>query len=229
MRDPERIEELLALEALDALDGEDVEELGRALEEQGPEGAEWARLRRAYGDVAGRLAFALDPVVVRDDLPGDILSERQAKPMRRVSVLRASLVAGVAAVLVAAGAVGGYLFAPRQAAEVADLGRFLARADVQVFRFEGRSGSLVAAVAPQEGFLVGSDLPALPGERVYELWIVRDQTHSKGLCFEPRDGTVAAHFQADVRGSDALAVTAESASCPSQPTTKPIFLLPFRA
>jgi anti-sigma-K factor RskA len=227
MKDHSQIEELLTLEVMGALDDEDREALSRALAEHGPDCKECARLRRELGDAAGRLAFALDPVSVREDIREDILSASPAKPYRRVLVFRPALVAAAAVVLVAAGALGGFLLAPRQQPEIAPLARLLARSDVQVVRFEGANGNLAAAVAPREGFLLGVDLPALPAGRVYELWMFRGQTPVRGLCVEPEDGVVAARFHADVGRSDALAVTVESASCPSQPTTEPVFFAPL--
>jgi Anti-sigma-K factor rskA len=223
MNGHERVEELLAAEALDALDRDDADALSRLLAEHGPDCAECARLRRAYGDVAGRLAFALDPVPVRGSIADDILRLGREVPRRRPGGLRAALMAAAAAVLVAVGAVGGYLAAPRQSAEVTELARFLARPDVRVVRFEGPSGNLGAAVAPGAGFLFGSDLPSLPEGSVYELWMIRGQTPVKGLCLAPQEDVVVARFDGNLSGSDALAVTVESDSCPSRPTTEPLY------
>jgi Anti-sigma-K factor rskA len=229
MKGHEQIEELYALEALDALDAEDREALARGRVEHGPECAECAELQRACGDVAGRLAFALDPVNVRHEIAQEVLGTGREVPLRPAGRRRRALLAAAAAVLIGVGALGGYLLAPGRPAELESVARFVSRPDVQLFRFQGPSGNLVAAVAPQEGFLFGSDLPALSPGRVYELWIIRDQISSKGLCLEPRNGVVAARFEADVRGSDALAVTVEPSSCPSQPSTEPVFLAQFRA
>jgi anti-sigma-K factor RskA len=229
MTDHDRIEELLALEALDALEEEDAEALARALEQHGPDCPECARLRRELGDVAGRLAFALDPVVVRDEIRENILGEeRRGRALRRAILLRPGLVAAAAAVLVVVGALGGYLLAPRQQPEVAALAEFLARPDVRVVRFEGAAGNLAAAVTSREGFLFGSGLPPVPEARVYELWMIRGETPVRGVCVEPRDGVVVARFEGAVTASDVLAVTVESDSCPSSPTTDPIFVAPLQ-
>ena len=229
MTDHDRIEELMTLEALDALEEADAEELARALEEHGPDCAECARLRRELGDVAGRLAFALDPVVVREEIRENILrEERRGRPLRRAILLRPGLVAAAAAVLVVLGAAGGYLLAPRPQPEAAAFAEFLARPDVRVVRFEGGSGNLAAAVSSGEGFLFGSELPPVPEARVYELWMIRGETPVRGVCVEPRDGVVVARFEGAVTASDVLAVTVESESCPSSPTTDPIFLAPLQ-
>jgi anti-sigma-K factor RskA len=226
MKSHERIDELLAAEALGALDTEDAETLSRLLAEHGPGCAECRRLRRAYGDVAGRLAFALDPVPVREGMAEEVL--RAGRPSGRVRGVRAALVGAAAAALVAFGAVGGYLLAPGPDADVTELARFLARPDVRVVRFEGPSGNLGAAVSSGEGFLVGSDLPALAEGRVYELWAIRGRTPIRSLCVEPRGDVLVARFDADVSGSDALAVTVERETCPSRPSTAPLYQAPLQ-
>jgi hypothetical protein len=228
MTDHERIEELLALEALDALEDEDAQELARALEEHGPDCAECARLRRELGDVAGRLAFVLEPVVVKEEIREDILRSGPRRPLRRVLVVRRGLVAAAAAFLVLVGAVGGYVLAPRQQPETAALAEFLARPDVRVVKFEGARGNLSAAISAREGFLFGSELPPVPEARVYELWMIRGETPVRGVCVEPRDGVVVARFEGAVTASDVLAVTVESESCPSSPTTDPLFVAPLQ-
>jgi anti-sigma-K factor RskA len=228
MRDHERIEELLALEALGALEEEDARALSRALEEHGPDCSECARLRRDLGDVAGRLAFALDPVVVKEEIREDILRAGRERPLRRVLVLRRGLIAAAAALLVLVGAVGGYVLAPRQQPETAALAAFLARPDVRVVRFEGARGNLAAAISAREGFLFGSELPPVPESRVYELWMIRGETPVRGVCVQPRDGVVVARFEGAVTASDVLAVTVESESCPSSPTTDPLFVAPLQ-
>lgn len=228
MRDHDRIEELLTLEVLGVIESEDAEALARALEEHGLDCPECAQLRRKLGDVAGRLAFALDPVAVREEIREDILTAEPGKPLRLARKWRTALVAVAAAVLVVLGAVGGYLLAPRQQPEVAALARFLSRPDVRVVRFEGSGGNLAAAVAPREGFLFGSELPSPPEGRVYELWMIRGDTPVRGLCVEPRDGVIVARFEGAVTASDVLAVTVESVSCPSSPTTDPIYVAPVQ-
>jgi Anti-sigma-K factor rskA len=228
MTDHERIEELLALEALGALAEEDAEALARALEEHGPDCSECARLRRELGDVAGRLAFALNPVVVKEEIREDILRAGRERPLRRVVVLRRGLVAVAAALLVLVGAVGGYVLAPRQQPETSALAEFLARPDVRVVKFEGARGNLAAAISAREGFLFGSKLPPVPESRVYVLWMIRGETPVRGVCVEPRDGAVVARFEGAVTASDVLAVTVESESCPSSPTTDPLFVAPVQ-
>lgn len=228
MRDHDRIEELLTLEALDALENEDAAALTQALHEHGPDCSECARLQRELGDAGGRLAFALDPVAVRVGLREDILSAQPGRLLRRVLVLRRGVAALAAATLVILGAVGGYLLSPRPQPEVAALAGFLSRPGVRVVRFEGTGANVSAAVGPGEGFLLASDLESPPEGRVYELWMIRGTTPVRGLCVEPRDGVVVAPFEGPITTSDVLAVTVESDSCPSSPTTEPIFVAPLQ-
>jgi CBS domain-containing protein len=67
----------------------------------------------------------------------------------------------------------------------------------------------------------------VPDERVYELWMIRGETPVRGVCVAPRDGVVVARFEGAITASDVLAVTVESESCPSAPTTDPIFVAPL--
>ncbi len=70
--------------------------------------------------------------------------------------------------------------------------------------------------------LFGSGLQAPPSDQTYELWMFQDGT-PRATCFEPQpDGKVIRSFHADFAASQQMAVTVESRSCPSAPTTQPI-------
>jgi len=61
----ERIEELIAIRSIGGLDPQEQAELERLMASHGPDCEECRRLEVEYGEVAGRLAFALDPVSPR--------------------------------------------------------------------------------------------------------------------------------------------------------------------
>ncbi|HJY32866.1 MAG TPA: hypothetical protein VJ573_08205, partial [Actinomycetota bacterium] len=65
MRSHERIEELIAIRSIGGLDPQEQAELEGLMASHGPDCEECRRLEIEYGEVAGRLAFALDPVPVR--------------------------------------------------------------------------------------------------------------------------------------------------------------------
>lgn len=233
MRDHERIEELLALEALEALDARAAEALARELAGHGPSCPECHRLRREYGDVGGRLAFALEPMPVPEEIVEEILRSREEAPFvpvpRRRSVGRALLGAAAAVVLFVVAAAGGYLLGVRQGPDALALAEFLSRPDVQVVRFDGTGGDLAAAVAPGAGgYLFGSNLAPLPEDRLYALWMIRRGSAVRGACLIPEHGSLLAPVDIDVTGAELLAVTVESTACPSQPTSDPILTAPLR-
>ena len=217
MRDHTTIDELLAARALDALAPDEAAELERELAEHG-DCEICRRLEAEHRETAGMLALALDPRRVDEAIVDRILDrpERPAAARRPDGELRRWQVAfGVAAAVAAVLAV--VLFSRPGAGDVTPGERFVS--------FEGGAGELTAAYAPGERGLVvwGTDLPDPGPGRVYELWLIRDGAPSRGACLAPRDGTLGAYLDADLSGTDTLALTVESTSCPDAPTTEPIY------
>jgi anti-sigma-K factor RskA len=102
-------------------------------------------------------------------------------------------------------------------------------ADARVVAFDGERGEegslLVIAYRPGEegAYLVGSGLPSPGPGRVLEVWMIRGQQVTRGVCLTPSgDGSIAAFVDADLGSASAMAVTVEPDSCPSQPSTDPI-------
>jgi len=91
--------------------------------------------------------------------------------------------------------------------------------------FEGGRGELAVAYTPGERGLVlwGTGLPDPGTGRVYELWLFEGGEPSRGVCLAPQDGTLGAYLDADLGGTEMLAVTVEAPSCPAAPTTEPIY------
>ena len=85
----------------------------------------------------------------------------------------------------------------------------------------GGTGTMVAADG--QAFFHGSDLPALPDGRAYQLWRIRGQeSTSAGVL--GRGGELT-RLVPDVGPGDAVGVTVEPASGSDQPTTDPVFLV----
>ena len=120
MRDHAAIEELIALGALDGLDPSGARELAAQRSDHGADCEECLRLESTYDEVAGRLAFAVEPAEIRDgfedqlvtlarggenpergdDAPPSIARERDrrrfARPMRALAgVVAAALIVTV--------------------------------------------------------------------------------------------------------------------------------------
>jgi len=209
-RDHERIEELLAADALGGLDPSDREELARLRAEHGA-CEECERLEAGFAETAGRLAFALEPAPVGDDVADGIL-RRAAEPRSR-GVRR-----GIARPLVAVAAVLILLVAVLVIRDVTRPDRF-------TVAFAGSSSAeLQMRFTPGDdgARLRGTGFEALPADQAYELWAIRDGTPIRATCFIPSHGQVQLSLSTPVEGSDVMAVTVESSSCPGAPTTDPI-------
>ena len=171
MRDHERIEELLAIRSLSGLDPQEQAELEREMASHGPDCEECRRLETEYGEVAGRLAFALDPVALRpgfaEETIGLALGETPASrpgrgggPWRPLVAVAAALVLFVGGAVLGAAVFGGGGEVPPQATVLA-----LEPQDPSL------SGTVTAAFTPGEPgiYLQGSGLEPLPSDQVLSL------------------------------------------------------------
>jgi anti-sigma-K factor RskA len=239
----DRIEEMMAAQALGGLSAADEAELELLRADHGRDCEECRRLESGFGEVAGRLAFAIDPVPVRREMAEDILTRadmeqdlgtrrsRRARPgwTRRLAA------AAAAAILLVAGGVGGYLIGHpgRQPADVQALAGFLAHDDTRVAHFSGSgSGNLVVAFRPgrSSGFLFGSGLAPAPDGMVYELWTFEPGARPvPSGTFTPSSGAIVLRIPADLSRAQLMAVTVERAPGANQPTRKPIFTAPVTA
>jgi hypothetical protein len=236
MRDHSTIEELLSLEVLGGLDDRDRESLYREMADHGPDCAECRRLRHEYGEVAGRLAFALEPVPIRPELEDETVqlarTQGEAVPFRRVRGGR--VVAGLGRMrpfgifspLVATAAAVVLFFAGWLARDlIAGGAPSFDFATARVVAFQGKAGDLAVAYRPGQAgaYVFGSNLQAPPSDRVYEVWMFQDGTPVRGACVRPEPGgTLLTYLDANLGTSQQMAVTVESPSCPSAPTTQPV-------
>jgi anti-sigma-K factor RskA len=225
-RDHEAIEELLSASVLGALEPEEQAALEQEMSTHGPRCAECIALRRDYGEVAGRLAFALEPVAVRPGLEDETVRlARGAKtssvvqlPVRRNrSRVWRSLVAVAAALVLFA---GGWLARDLSIGNNGTVTLPTAR----VVSFQGSGGNLSVAFEPgtRGVYLLGSDLAAPPSGKVYEVWKIEGGTPVRGACFRPTaNGTFFRFLDTDISATQVMAVTVEPATCSSAPTSEP--------
>ena len=227
-RDHEPIEELIAVRALGGLDPADQERLSAEMASHGPDCEECGRLEAEYADVAGGLGFALDPVAVRPAFaeetferalgPAERPSGARTERGRRSGVLRPLVGIAAAFALFAGGWIVGIALTEDEPA--------LTEATTISFEGEADGGNVSAAYRPGEPgmFLLGSDLPALPEDQVYELWVFEGETPVSALCARPSDdGSLFEFVDASLEGVGLMAVTVEPSSCPDAPTSDPIF------
>jgi hypothetical protein len=227
MRDHSRIEELLAIRAIGGLDPQDEAELEREMASHGPDCPECRRFETEYEETAGRLAFALDPVTVRDGFADETFErafgragaepagERQVAPARRRGWLRPLVGVAAAIVLFAGGVLVGTTVTEQPSEKT-----------VLTFQSETEPGTLAAAFTPGSSgvYMVGTGLPPLPEGKVYELWLFTGDTPASAMCAVPTaGGSVFGFSDASLEGVGLMAVTVESSDCPSAPTTQPVF------
>lgn len=222
-RDHSVIEELLAIRALGGLDADDEITLQRLMAEHGPDCEECRRLQDEFDGTAGLLGFALDPVPVDPRIADRILVQprptagRDAPPTERPGRRWPALVAVAAAVVLVLVSIA--LFRPRtQTIAGVSFGQ-------QVITFEGGTGEVAMAYSPGEpgALIVGRDLPTPGADRTYEIWAITGTTPVSAGCVSPTDGQLATFTDLDVSASDLMAITVESSSCPSAPTTQPVY------
>jgi anti-sigma-K factor RskA len=228
MRDHTETEELLALEALGGLEPADRALLDALLAEHGPDCAECAELRSGFADTAAMLGTGLRPTDVSAGLEDRTVAAALAGGPAAIAPThrrRNALIAIAAAVvLVAVGALGGYLAAPRSAEQT-----FLSQPGVRVVPFEpsdGTGGSMTLAVGPDgtKAYVLGSGLTEPPAGQTYELWTIQGDTPTSLGCVVPTDGQVVVPVNGSFTTADVAAVTVESTACPATPTTSPVMV-----
>ena len=247
MRDHAAIEELIALQSLDGLDPSDERQLAAQRSDHGAGCVECLRLESGYGEVAGRLAFGLEPAEIREGYEDELVAiargggvpsrsagapgagpprslERERDRRRFATPMRA-LAGVVAAVLIVAAGVGGYLLAPREDTTAQALEQLLKEPGAATLSLSGSAnGAMNVVYAPgnPHAFVVGSGLDEPPTGKAYELWLFHGQTPASAGCFATEDGNVLHEVSGDPSGANAVAVTVDSDACPSAPTTQPV-------
>ena len=228
MRDHERIEELIAVRSLDGLDGEDAEVLAAEMASHGTACEECRRLEFEHGEVAGRLAFAIEPERVPERMEDHVVALATGSGELRTArrgpggVRLRPLVAIAASIVLFAGglAIGSIVTGGDQNEIPAD-------ARVVAFQAEPGGGTLSLAYTPGESgvYIVGADLPAPPAGQVYEVWMIEGETPIPGPCLSPSaDGSLVAFIDAELGTTDVMAVTVEPETCSTVPTTTPVFV-----
>jgi anti-sigma-K factor RskA len=81
----------------------------------------------------------------------------------------------------------------------------------------------VVRLEDERAVLIADDLPALPEDKTYEAWILRDDVPEPAGLFEPnKTGSAAAPIEGPIEDADAVAVTVEPAGGSSSPTDDPL-------
>jgi anti-sigma-K factor RskA len=220
----DRIEELVATDALDGLDDAGRLELAREMASHGPDCAECALLVAEYAEAAASLALALEPVALSPGAEDRLMTAAHGSAAAlepapgRAGILRFqrwAAVAALAAVLAVVAGVIGYGLAPKPE-------------PIRSVALQGGPGqrlSVVYTPGDTAAVVVGSNLQAPPGGKVYELWY-QPSAGAKmrpAGTFVPSRGSVLATVRV---GSefDLLAVSVEPDGGSPQPTSPPVFV-----
>lgn len=103
--------------------------------------------------------------------------------------------------------------------------------DARIESLPATAGGTVTAVMSlrqEEAVVTTSDLPALPGTRVYQLWVMTSAGAAKsaGLLAVASSGSTTPVLADGVLPGDRLGITVEPAGGTSQPTTTPVVVMP---
>ena len=76
--------------------------------------------------------------------------------------------------------------------------------------------------------LVVENMPPLPEDKAYQVWVIEDDVPKPGGLFEPGQDPVAAVVEHPVQGGDAVAVTVEPEGGSPKPTSDPMLAAEVR-
>jgi anti-sigma-K factor RskA len=160
----------------------------------------------------------------------------RARGSRRRPLSRAGLTAGILALAAAvAFLLVMQLSTSRQLQQARQdnsaIAAVIAAPDARIESLPATAGGTVTAVMSlrqEEAVVTTSDLPALPGTRVYQLWVMTSSGAAKsaGLLTVTSSGSTAPALAGGVLPGDRLGITVEPAGGTPQPTTTPVVVMP---
>ena len=76
--------------------------------------------------------------------------------------------------------------------------------------------------------LVAEDMPPVPEDKTYQIWVIKDEVPEPSGLFRPAEGPVATVVKHPLGGADTVAVTVEPEGGSPRPTSKPILVAQIR-
>ncbi len=76
--------------------------------------------------------------------------------------------------------------------------------------------------------LVVENMPSVPEDKTYQIWVIEDDVPKPSGLFEPSEGSVAAVVEHPIDETDALAVTVEPEGGSPKPTSDPVLAAEVR-
>jgi anti-sigma-K factor RskA len=221
---------LMAPYALNALDPWERERFEAHLEQCADCRAELAGFV-ATASRLGEAAHQAPPAELRERLMATVASTPQERPVVTSLAQRRGMrrtlprLAMAAAFLVGTVGVGGYVAERNQAenyrADSQTITSVLAASDANTsVKTFGKSGrvQLISSESKDSAVIVASDLPALTHSKVYQVWLVKnDSPKSQGIF-----ASSGSMIMKGLSGVDHVAITVEPKGGSKQPTTAPI-------
>jgi anti-sigma-K factor RskA len=224
--DRERFDELKDAFVLGALPDEERREFEEYLAAHPERQAEIDEL----GAVAGLLALSTQEQEPPPELRRSIMAVVEAERPRAASGLARmreflgirSLALGAAALLV----IGLFIWNVILQEHIHDL-QSQAPRNGRLVAFEGPGAARQARVEVMildgdRAVLMAEDMPPVPEEKTFQIWVIENDVPKPGGLFEPREEWVVTSVEIPLDGADIIAVTVEPEGGSRQPTTDPM-------
>ena len=182
----------------------------------------------------GDVESLVPPAGLRDRLMAEVATTRQERPvvvaLQPKSAFRRTLprLAMAAAFLVGAVGIGGYVSERDQAneyrAQSDTITKIVAASDAKTTdkKFDGGGQvRLIASEKANSAYIVAKGLPGLPDGKVYQVWMVKDDSPTSQGVFASSGSMVMKGLD----GADRVAITVEPKGGSKQPSTAPIATL----
>ena len=76
----------------------------------------------------------------------------------------------------------------------------------------------------KRAILMAEDMPQIPEEKTFQVWVIEDEVPKPSGLFEPKEDPVAIVVENSVYRADAIAVTVERNGGVRKPTTDPMLM-----
>jgi anti-sigma-K factor RskA len=81
----------------------------------------------------------------------------------------------------------------------------------------------VMVLEEDRAVLMAEDMPPMPEDRTFQIWVIEDDVPKPGGLFESKEDPVAIVVEKPLDGADAIAVSVEPEGGSPEPTTDPMF------
>jgi anti-sigma-K factor RskA len=101
--------------------------------------------------------------------------------------------------------------------------------DAQMIELEGtgvqqEAHAELVTLEDNRAILIAEDMPPLPKDKTYQIWVIEDEAPEPSGLFEPADGPVSCVVETPLKEADAVAVTIEPEGGSPRPTSDPMLV-----